>query len=74
MPKLDRVPAWDLAREWTRGEGLREHVLAVEAALCGYARQCGEDEGDWGVARCCTTSMTNGIPPPPIIHFTVARS
>jgi putative nucleotidyltransferase with HDIG domain len=34
--------------EYTRGESLRKHMLAVEAAVRGYARQFGEDEDDWG--------------------------
>jgi putative nucleotidyltransferase with HDIG domain len=35
--------------EYTKGESLRKHMLAVEAAVRGYARQFGEDEDDWGV-------------------------
>jgi putative nucleotidyltransferase with HDIG domain len=35
--------------EYTQGESLRKHMLAVEAAVRGYARQFGEDEDDWGV-------------------------
>jgi len=46
---LDRAAAWRLLEEWTAGESLRKHALAVEAAVCGYARQFGEDEADWGV-------------------------
>ena len=34
--------------EYTQGESLRKHMLAVEAAVRGYARQFGEDEDDWG--------------------------
>jgi predicted hydrolase (HD superfamily) len=46
---LDRDAAWELLQEWTRGESLRKHALAVEAAVRGYARRFGEDETDWGV-------------------------
>lgn len=46
---LDRDAAWQLLQEWTQGESLRKHALAVEAAVRGYARQFGEDETDWGV-------------------------
>ena len=46
---LSRADAWKLMTEYTRGESLRKHMLAVEAAVRGYARQFGEDEDDWGV-------------------------
>jgi predicted hydrolase (HD superfamily) len=49
MPSLDRHAAWVLVQEWTSGESLRKHALAVEAAVRGYARLFGEDEEDWGV-------------------------
>jgi putative nucleotidyltransferase with HDIG domain len=44
-----RSDAWALLTEWTQGESLRKHALAVEAAVRGYARQFGEDEDAWGV-------------------------
>ena len=46
---LSRDAAWALLTEWTMGEGLRKHALAVEAAVRGYARTFGEDEAAWGV-------------------------
>ena len=46
---LSRDAAWTLLTEWTAGEGLRKHALAVEAAVRGYARAFGEDEMAWGV-------------------------
>jgi predicted hydrolase (HD superfamily) len=46
---LDRAAAWALLQEWTRGESLRKHALAVEGAVRGYARLFGEDEHDWGI-------------------------
>jgi putative nucleotidyltransferase with HDIG domain len=46
---LSREDAWKLMTEYTQGESLRKHMLAVEAAVRGYARQFGEDEDDWGV-------------------------
>ena len=45
---LSRDAAWALMTEYTQGESLRKHMLAVEAAVRGYARQFGEDEDDWG--------------------------
>ncbi|MEZ5416982.1 MAG: HDIG domain-containing protein [Vicinamibacterales bacterium] len=46
---LDRQAAWALLTEWTAGDSLRKHALAVEAAVRGYARLAGADEDDWGV-------------------------
>jgi predicted hydrolase (HD superfamily) len=34
--------------EYTQGESLRKHMLAVEASVRGYARLWGEEEDDWG--------------------------
>jgi putative nucleotidyltransferase with HDIG domain len=47
MP-LSRQDAWLLMTEYTQSESLRKHMLAVEAAVCGYARLFGENEDDWG--------------------------
>jgi putative nucleotidyltransferase with HDIG domain len=49
MDTLSRDAAWALLTEWTTGESLRKHALAVEAALRGYARKFGEDEEAWSV-------------------------
>jgi predicted hydrolase (HD superfamily) len=46
---LSRDDAWALVTEHTQSESLRKHMLAVEAAVRGYARLWGEDEEDWGV-------------------------
>ena len=46
---ISREAAWQLLTEWTQGESLRKHALAVEAAVRGYARKFGEDEEAWGV-------------------------
>ena len=48
MP-LNRDDAFALMTEYTRSESLRKHMLAVEAAVRGYARMFGENEDDWGV-------------------------
>jgi putative nucleotidyltransferase with HDIG domain len=47
--QLSREDAWALMTEYTQGESLRKHMLAVEAAVRGYARLWGEDETAWGV-------------------------
>ena len=47
--ELTRESAWALLTEYTKGDSLRKHALAVEAAVRGYARQFGEDEEVWGV-------------------------
>ena len=44
-----RDDAYALMTEWTQSESLRKHMLAVEAAVRGYARLWGEPEEDWAV-------------------------
>ncbi len=46
---ISRDDAWALMTEYTEGESLRKHMLAVEAAVRGYARLWGENEQEWGV-------------------------
>ena len=46
---LSRDDAYGLMTEWTASESLRKHMLAVEAAVRGYARMWGEPEEDWAV-------------------------
>ena len=45
---LSRDAAWALVTEHTQSDSLRKHMLAVEAAVRGYARQFNEDEEAWG--------------------------
>jgi predicted hydrolase (HD superfamily) len=47
-PLLSRDRAWALVTGHVAGESLRKHLLAVEAAVRGYARMWGEDEEAWG--------------------------
>jgi putative nucleotidyltransferase with HDIG domain len=47
--ELTREQAWALLTEYTKGESLLKHALAVEAAVRGYARRYGEDEAFWGI-------------------------
>jgi predicted hydrolase (HD superfamily) len=46
---LSRDDAYALMTEWTAGDSLRKHMLAVEAAVRGYARLWGEPEEEWAV-------------------------
>lgn len=46
---MTRAAAWALLTEFTAGESLRKHALAVEAAMRGYARTFQEDENGWGI-------------------------
>jgi putative nucleotidyltransferase with HDIG domain len=46
---LTRDTAWQLLTDYTKGESLLKHALAVEAAVRGYARRFGEDEEGWGI-------------------------
>lgn len=48
MSDLSRARAWALVTEHVQSESLRKHLLAVEAAVRGYARQAGADEEAWG--------------------------
>ncbi len=46
---MSRDDAYALMTEYTKSEGLRKHMLAVEAAVRGYARLWGEPEEDWAI-------------------------
>ena len=46
---LSRDDAYALMTEYTQSESLRKHMLAVEAAVRGYARLWGEPEEDWAI-------------------------
>jgi putative nucleotidyltransferase with HDIG domain len=45
----NREDAWKLLCEYTAGESLRKHALAVEACARAYARKNGADEELWGI-------------------------
>ncbi|MCY4659078.1 MAG: HD domain-containing protein [Acidobacteria bacterium] len=44
-----REGAWALLTEYTKGESLLKHALAVETAVRGYAGLFGEDVEAWGI-------------------------
>src|SRR5437899_12564394 len=46
---MNRAEALALMQEHTQSAGLRQHMLAVEAALRAYAEKLGEDPEAWGV-------------------------
>jgi len=46
---MNRDDAWALLTEYTKGDSLLKHALAVEAAVRGYAKRFGEDEDGWGI-------------------------
>lgn len=46
---MDRNTAWEIVCEFVKSEGLRKHMLAVEACVAAYARKFGEDEEKWAV-------------------------
>ena len=46
---MDREQAWQTVCEFVQSEGLRKHMLAVEACMAAYARKYGEDEEKWAV-------------------------
>ena len=48
----DRQDAWELLCEYTKGKSLRQHALAVEAAMRACASRYGgpgEDVEEWGI-------------------------
>lgn len=46
---MTREQAWDIVCEFVQSDGLRRHMLAVEACLVAYARKLGEDPQQWAV-------------------------
>ena len=48
----DRNESWELLCEYTKGESLRKHALAVEAAMRACVKRYGtteDDEDEWGL-------------------------
>lgn len=46
---MDRKSTIEFLQEYVKTDTLMKHLLAVEAAMRGYARKFGEDEERWGV-------------------------
>jgi putative nucleotidyltransferase with HDIG domain len=46
---VSRDQAWAIVCEFVQSEGLRRHMLAVEACLVAYAEKQGEDQEKWAV-------------------------
>jgi predicted hydrolase (HD superfamily) len=49
---MDREAAWELLCEYTKGDSLRKHALAVEAAMRACAPRYGGEDADvdeWGI-------------------------
>lgn len=44
-----REIAWKLLTQYTKGQGLIKHALAVEAAMRAYAYNFKEDQQQWGI-------------------------
>lgn len=47
---IDRETGWKIVTEHVEDEGLRRHMLAVEAVMRFYAERLGADPEEWGLA------------------------
>jgi predicted hydrolase (HD superfamily) len=46
---MTRHNAWEIVCEFVKNEGLRRHMLAVEACMVAYAARYGEEPEKWAV-------------------------
>ena len=46
---MDRAAAWQIVTEFVQDQGLRRHMLAVEAAMRWYAPKFDGDPDQWGI-------------------------
>jgi putative nucleotidyltransferase with HDIG domain len=63
MPTRD--DAWNLLCEYTEGESLRKHALAVEAVMRAYAGRYAEDAEKWGIVGLLHDFDYEKYPEPP---------
>ncbi|MFN8499847.1 MAG: HDIG domain-containing protein [Anaerolineae bacterium] len=49
MSTFPRDQAWTIVTEYIQGDGLRKHMLAVEAAMRAYAPRYDGNPDEWGV-------------------------
>src|SRR5262249_16046100 len=61
----DRQEAWELLCEFTQGDSLRKHALAVEAVMRAYARRLAQDEETWGLTGLLPDFDYERYPDPP---------
>ncbi|MEM8960011.1 MAG: HD domain-containing protein [Acidobacteriota bacterium] len=47
---MERDQAWEILVEHVQDQGLRRHMVAVEAAMRAYAEHMGGDPDRWGIA------------------------
>ena len=71
---MSRDDDWALLCEYTQGDSLRKHMLAVEAAMRAYARKLGADEETWGRVGLLHDFDYERWPDPPIIRCRGRRS
>ena len=72
----DRKDAWDLLCEYTKGDRLRKHALAVEAAMRACAKRYGGDgalEDEWGLVGLLHDFDYEMFPTPEEHPFTGAK-
>ncbi|MBI4455587.1 MAG: HDIG domain-containing protein [Acidobacteria bacterium] len=65
LQELSRERAWALLCEYTQNPNLIKHALAVEAAMCAYARKFSEDEHKWGIVGLLHDFDYERYPDPP---------
>ena len=73
-PTISHDAAWALVTEHTQSENLRKHMLAVEAAVRGYAGCSAKTKRPGASSRSFTISTTSNTPTPRTTRFAASRS